>query len=99
MKTGLFRHVQIELPSRDVKKTAECSNLESGRELVWGNILKKNPKLRYSLPTISKRFLFLSIITFFGYLNPLYFKRLKRFFSFSVVQCVRIRFTMQETQV
>lgn len=27
---GLFRHVQTELPSRDVKRTGECSNLESG---------------------------------------------------------------------
>ena len=54
-----------------------------GIELVWGNISKEKTQ-RYSLCQLfSKGFFFWGIITFFGYLNPLYFKRLIRFLSLS----------------
>ena len=85
---GMFRlNFQAEMSRRQLNALI-CNQ---GRELVWGNISKKKKKerekQRYSLCQLfPKGFFFWSIITFFGYLHPLYFKRLIRFLGFSVVQ-------------
>ena len=80
---GMFRlNFQAEMSRRQLNALI----WNQGRELVWGNISKKKKKKKkteiLSLPTISKRFLFLEYHYFLWLLKPTLFQEANKIFGF-----------------